>query len=154
MLSYLVSSFLFPVLITPVFSPEQGYKVIDFIDQAEESLDIEVYVFTSEEVIDALERAKDRGVTVRIILEKRVIGGKNCATYSELAARGFLVKYASYDYALTHSKFIIRDKKEVLIGSHNFSDSALFKNREASVIIKHNPTVQKFIEIFETDWNL
>lgn len=146
--------FIFPVAITPVFSPEDGYDVISFIDGAEKSLDIEMYVFTSEQVMDSLQRAKDRGVEIRIIIEKRVIGGQNAGIYSELAARGFNVKYASYDYALTHSKFIIRDGKDVLIGSHNFSDSALFKNREASVILRHAPTVMKFMEIFETDWNL
>jgi len=52
---------------------------------------------------------------------------------------------------LMHSKFTIRDGKEVLVGSHNFSYSALNKNREASVIISGN-AVQEFMDIFEEDW--
>jgi len=151
---YSAFAFIFPVSVVPVFSPDDGARILHFIDGAESTLDIEMYVFSSRDVVEALEEAKDRGVNVRIILEKNTISNDNADIFSELAAKGFLVRYASEDFKLTHSKFIIRDGKEVLVGSHNFSNSALFHNREASIITNHAPAVQEFIEIFEHDWNL
>ncbi|MFH1784833.1 MAG: phospholipase D-like domain-containing protein [Candidatus Micrarchaeota archaeon] len=140
--------------IETVFSPNDGYKIIELIDSAEKSIDIEVYVFTSRDVIEALERAKNRGVTIRIIMEKQVIGGQNSKIHSELTAKHFVVKYASKLFELTHSKIIIIDGKIVLVGSHNLSNSALYENREASVIIYDQLTVNKFIQLFENDWIL
>ncbi|MBU0531956.1 hypothetical protein KKB44_00515 [Candidatus Micrarchaeota archaeon] len=137
-------------IITPVFSPEDGNEIIEFIDDAENTIDIEVYVLTSRDVVDALARAKQRGVDIRIILEQTT----NKEIYEELTSKGFNVKYASNFYKLTHSKFIIIDKKAVLVGSHNLSNSALNKNREASVIIWDAKTVDEFLDAFETDWLL
>ncbi len=142
----------FPAAVMPVFSPEQGDAVVEFIDSAEETLDIEIYILSSRDVVEALEMAKSRGVNIRIIIEERTIGTKNTEIYAELVSKGFQVKYASQAYALTHSKFMIADKKRVLVGSHNFSNSALTKNREASVVFDYAPAVSEFIEVFEKDW--
>lgn len=137
-----------------VFSPDEGQEIIDFIDSAKESIDIEVYVFTSRDVVDALERARRRGVSIRIILEKEVIGNDNDEIFAELASKGYNVRFASRSYQLTHSKFIIIDGKAVLVGSHNLSNSALFKNREASIITRDGESVSEFIRVFETDWRI
>lgn len=143
----------FPAVVLPVFSPENGMDVVGFIDGAEETLDVEVYILSSRDVVSALERAKNRGVEIRIIIESRTLGTKNTEIYEELVSKGFQVKYASSDFALTHSKFMISDGKKVFVGSHNFSNSALKKNREASVIFKYPPAVSEFIGIFEEDWS-
>ncbi|HID72397.1 TPA: DUF1669 domain-containing protein [Candidatus Micrarchaeota archaeon] len=151
LLTNATSAFVFQTAVVPVFSPEDGAEIIHFIDEAESTIDIQMFAFTSHDVVEALERANERGVKVRVILERDV--NDNADTLSELAAEGLLVRYAGGDFRRTHSKFIIRDEREVLVGSHNFSNSALFHNREASVIIS-GPAVQEFIEIFEHDWNL
>lgn len=140
--------------VSAVFSPGGGAQIIELIDGAQESVDIEIYVFTSRDVVAALERAKARGVDVRIILERDVISGDNDEIYRELAAKGINVRYASAFYKLTHSKFIIIDGKTVLVGSHNLSNSALYDNREASVIVRDAATAKEFAAAFETDWVL
>lgn len=141
--------FIFAPVIIPVFSPENGNEIIEFIDGAEESLDIEVYLFTSYDVYDAVVRAQERGVRIRILLEGEPMNNANDEMYLRLVNEGISVKYHSGE--LMHSKFIIRDGKDVFVGSHNFSYSALNKNREASVIISGS-AVQEFIDIFEEDW--
>ena len=151
---FFLSGSLSPPMITAVFSPENGNEIIDLIDSAQTSLDIEMYVFTSRDVIEALDRAKARGVEIRIIIERNVLSGQNDETYRELAAKGFNIRYASIAYKLTHAKFMILDGKSVLVGSHNLSNSALYENREASVIIRDPVTIAKFIEIFEKDWSI
>jgi phosphatidylserine/phosphatidylglycerophosphate/cardiolipin synthase-like enzyme len=140
--------FLAPVIV-PVFSPEDGNEITVFIDGAEESLDIEMYLFTSDDVYDAVVGAHERGVRIRILLEAEPMNNANDEMYRKLTAEGISVKY--YSGTRMHSKFIIRDGKEVLVGSHNFSYSALNKNREASVIISGS-AVKEFIDIFEEDW--
>ncbi|MEW6748977.1 MAG: phospholipase D family protein [Candidatus Micrarchaeota archaeon] len=140
--------------IDPVFSPAEGGEIINLIESAQRSIDIEVYVFTSRDVISALERAKARGVDVRIIMERNVISGQNAQTFLELAAKGFDVRYASRSFQLTHSKFIIVDEESVLVGSHNLSNTALYENREASVIIRDSAAVREFQDVFDADWSL
>ena len=151
-LYHVFSPLVFPVAISSVFSPDNGDDIIILIDNAETSIDIEMYVFTSRDVIEALERAKNRGVKIRIIIERNTIGGSNAETYQELASKGFNIRYASRSYKLTHSKFMIVDGTAVLVGSHNFSNSAIYKNREASVILRESTTVDEFSRAFEKDW--
>jgi len=143
----------FPSTSIAIFSPGNGEKIISLLDSAESSIDLEVYVFTSQEIIDSLKNAYDKGVYVRVILEKRFQGATNQDAYKQLMDHGIEVKWSSYDYKLMHTKFAVIDKKKVLVGSHNFSNSALNLNREASVILE-SPLVKEFIEIFETDWKI
>ncbi len=145
--------FLVPSIV-PVFSPEGAVQIINSIDSATDTIDLEMYVFTSREVVEALERAKYRGVRIRIILERSTISGSNSEIFNELASKGINVRYATEDYQLTHSKFMVIDSRLVFVGSHNFSNSALHRNREASVIIEDYFTVIEFSEAFERDWAL
>ncbi|MBN1169620.1 phospholipase D family protein [Candidatus Micrarchaeota archaeon] len=149
-----IGTLFFIVPVNTVFSPDDGREIIDLIDSAEDSIDIEMYVFTSRDVVEALERAKNKGVEIRIIVERSTISGSNKEIFNELSAKGFRVKYASTAFQLTHSKFMILDGKVVFVGSHNFSNSALYKNREASVIIYSEKTAGEFQETFNYDWSL
>ncbi len=154
LLALALQPLLFPPAIETVFSPDGGGKIISLIDAANESIDIEIYVFSSRDVVEALMRAKERGVDVRVIIERNVVGDDNGEIFRELASKGFNVRYAGKAYKLTHAKVIIVDGKAVLVGSHNLSNSALFKNREASVIIRDSPSVDEFTAAFELDWSL
>lgn len=133
-----------------IFSPGEGEEIIYFIDGAKETLDIEVYVFTSEDVLEALSRAEKRGVRVRVLLEKDITGGSNEQMFAKLKERGIEVRWAETS-GVMHAKFIIKDGKDVLVGSHNFTRAALEKNREASVLISGRE-VEEFKEVFELDW--
>ena len=46
------------------------------IDKAENHIDIAMYSFTSEPIAEAIIRAKERGVKVRILMDKQQAGGK------------------------------------------------------------------------------
>jgi phosphatidylserine/phosphatidylglycerophosphate/cardiolipin synthase-like enzyme len=151
----LFSALFFPPVVLPVFSPYAENDIISMINNAEDSIDIEMYVLTSDDVVKALKNARDRGVVVRVILEKRVIGADNNEAFEALSSHGIEVRWASETFKLTHSKFMLVDGRRVLVGSHNFSKSALTMNREASVIIENDPAViGSFKKIFEEDWAL
>lgn len=147
-----LSPLAFPAAVTPVFSPGGGERIIALIDSARGTLDVEIYLLTSDGALEALERANARGVAVRVILEREVMDGGNAPAYARLASGGIPVRYASRSYRLTHSKFMVVDGREVLVGSHNLSGAALYDNREASVIIRDSATVAAFTSVFERDW--
>ncbi|MCX8197018.1 MAG: phospholipase D-like domain-containing protein [Candidatus Micrarchaeota archaeon] len=134
-----------------VISPAAQDEVVSLIRSAEKTIDIQMYLITSEEIMKELEAAAKRGVYIRIILEPRVDDKRKEKTASLLLAFGCQVKWASMSYKLTHSKMIIVDKKRALVGSINLSKNALNENREVGVIIEGSP-VSDLMKVFEEDW--
>ncbi|MEM4360172.1 MAG: phospholipase D-like domain-containing protein [Candidatus Bilamarchaeaceae archaeon] len=133
-----------------VVSPENGREILDFIDGARQSLDVEVYFISSTEVTNALIEAKRRGVDVRVIVDRGPYKEENTWVLERLSAAGIPVKFG-VGYKTYHTKFIIRDGTDVLVGSHNLSHSALYQNREVSLILR-NTLADEFMKIFEEDW--
>jgi len=135
-----------------LFSPGAEGEVVSFIRSARESIDVEMYVFTSDTVARELGEAVKRGVRVRVIMEPRVEDSRKQRMFDTLSALGCEVRWASFEYKLTHSKFIIADGKRALVGSINFSESALNYNREADVVLE-GAKVGELSSVFEEDWN-
>lgn len=138
--------------VSPLFSPGAEDGIISLMSSARESIDVEVYVFTHYSLADALIDAKERGVMVRVILEPRLDSSANQRLFEYLSANGVDVRWASLTFSRTHSKLMIIDGKKVLVGSINFSRSALTTNREAAVVFTGSG-VAAFRDVFESDWN-
>ena len=136
-----------------VMSPGAQGDVVSFIRSAQKSIDIEMYVFTSDDVARELGEAVKRGVRVRVILEPRVEDSRKQKMFDTLVALGCDMRWASFSYKLTHSKFIIVDGKRALVGSINFSQSALNSNREAAVELD-GEKVLELASAFEADWGI
>ena len=134
-----------------LFSPGAEGEVVSFIRSARESIDIEMYVFTSDVVARELGEAVKRGVRVRVIMEPRVEDSRKQKMFDTLSALGVEMRWASFEYKLTHSKFIVVDGKRALVGSINFSESALNYNRETAVEVE-GEKVKEVADAFETDW--
>jgi len=138
---------------TPLFSPGSEDDIISLMNSASSSIDVEVYTFTNRRLADALIDAAERGVKVRVILEARLDDPKpNENTAKYLSANGVSVRFASPKFTLTHSKLMVIDGKKALVGSINFSNNAVLKNREADAILI-GPVVSQYLSIFEQDWN-
>jgi phosphatidylserine/phosphatidylglycerophosphate/cardiolipin synthase-like enzyme len=148
----LLSFLLFPAFsLQPVTSPGAEAQIISLINSAEKSIDLEVYILTSEDVIASLKAAHDRGADLRIILERRVQGDINMEAFNSLSSYGIDVRWAPASFKLLHSKMIIIDGKKVIVGSHNLSNSALTSNREISALFEGNAASQ-FLSVFNRDW--
>jgi phosphatidylserine/phosphatidylglycerophosphate/cardiolipin synthase-like enzyme len=115
------------------FSPNEGseHLVVKVIDSAKSELDLLSYSFTSVPVVEALVRARHRGVTVRLVADEK----DNLKADKARAALGALVN-AGADvrtirvYPIHHDKVIIADHQTVELGSFNYSDAAAHKNSE------------------------
>ena len=93
----------------------------------------------------AIIQAKRRGIKVRALVNMRDIVG-------QLRELGIdCRKVIGKD--LLHSKLIIIDEKIVVVGSHNFTQSAFGKNFECSVITTDEATVSAFNDYFEIIFN-
>lgn len=104
-----------------------------------------------------LAAAHERGVRVSVILDGNMIRGgdgkmgrdkKNDAAFTFLSGRGVNVSYDS-DKTLLHSKLLIIDEIVTVLGSTNWTHSALRKNHETSVIIRSRETARVFREGFQ-----
>ncbi|VVB57192.1 Cardiolipin synthase A [uncultured archaeon] len=138
-------------LVRPLFSPGSGGDIVSMIRSARTSIDVEMYVFTDENLARELAAASARGVKVRVILEPRVSSNNLNAIAAGLQDGGVEVRWASLRYQLTHTKMMIVDGKEALVGSINFSGAAQNKNREVGVELQ-GPALEKLQDVFEQDW--
>lgn len=134
------------------FSPDGGCQdvIISEIGRAGKSIDIAMYTFTSREIAEELVRAKDRGVRVRVVLDK----GQETQTYSKsryLIKRGFDVKYHAGS-GIMHNKFAIIDGAVLITGSFNWTPTADRKNEENLLLITDPGIIKKYQERFEYLW--
>jgi phosphatidylserine/phosphatidylglycerophosphate/cardiolipin synthase-like enzyme len=125
--------------------------ILKLIYEADEQIDIQMYILTDQDVIKALERAEGRGVEVRIILDPNQ--RYNLKHVDRLKREGVEIKwYPVNKPALMHRKMAIFDKEKVLLGSANWSRNGLTNNKEINVLIDDSEVVGKVTEVFSDDW--
>jgi cardiolipin synthase len=135
--------------------PEDGPEaLIEELDAARSSISIEVYLLTDDSVLSALFRARDRGVTVRVLLEEDPYGGSNQQPeiFDTLTEGGIQVRWNSAATRFSHVKLIVIDQQVAMIMNLNLTYSALTKNRELAVITTDPAQVEHASRIFESDW--
>lgn len=102
--------------------------------------------------------ARKRGVRVKVILErskraKGFVAKANRGAYYLLSQEGLDVKFDNPKFK-THDKFLVVDRKVVIIGNHNWTKDALDGTQnEASVLIKSKALAQEYLRYFyENEW--
>ncbi len=131
------------------FSPNNGatQTIIKAIAEAKQSILVSAYSFTSKDIANALVTAKNRGVAVKIILDKSQVGRKYSSS-TFFANQGFLLRI-DVKHAIYHDKVMIIDDKTVVTGSFNFTKAAEAKNAENVLILRDNPELAK---LYADDW--
>lgn len=135
-----------------LFSPGAEAEIAGLIESANETIDVEMYQFSYAPFADELADAKARGVRVRVILEPRLDGDDNLQTMAKLKGDGVDARWATLEFSRTHSKTMVVDGKIVLVGSPNWSYSAMFRNRESAVVVEGSEVAGEFERVFESDW--
>ena len=141
------------------FSPNEGseHLVIKVIDAATTELDLLSYSFTSVPVVQALVRARHRGVVVRLVADEKDNvsadrSGKARAALGALANAGADVRTIRV-YAIHHDKVIVADRQTVELGSFNYSDAAAHRNSENVLVNWNNPKLAAvYLEHFERNY--
>lgn len=135
--------------------------VLGLISQAREEIDIFMFAMKydpneysdpANELIRALGDAVNRGVTVRVVVDKVTVE-QYPQTIFELKALGIEVREAP-DTSKLHAKAVMIDGKYVVVGSHNWTESGLKYNTELSLLVSDNEeVVSEFERLFLEVWN-
>lgn len=132
------------------FSPSGGstQHLVAALNQAQESVYVQAYSFTSAAIANALVEAKKRGVDVQILLDR-----------SDQTGRGSMLKsfvdnkmnvLIDSKHAIAHNKIMIIDHKIVFTGSFNFTQAAEKSNAENSLEL-FDP---KMAQVYLDNWNV
>ena len=135
------------------FSPNGGCQqaVISEIRKATQTIDIAMYYLSSRDIAQALARASENNVRVRIVLDQ----GQEIESASK---SGYLIKHRvkvryHLGFGLMHNKFAVFDGKSLITGSFNWTLTAEERNEENLLVITDKETIKKYEERFDYLWN-
>lgn len=153
-------------------------RFIEFLDGAKSTLDMAFYEFRLDPIVDAVIRAKLRGVAVRVVTDSDnywartgpSVDGEAAAESGEGAsapapATKELNRFAKRlvdagipvrpdeRSGLMHDKFAVRDGQALWTGSYNLTDTCSYRNANHAVILKSKELcalfTAEFREMFE-----
>lgn len=100
---------------------------------------------------EALVHAVKRKVDVKILFNtpapRSILTRGQKAAFSFLQANGVPVKHSD-SRRTTHAKFLLSDGKNIVIGSHNFSQASLHRNREVSISLANEDLYSQLLCYF------
>ncbi|WP_084704736.1 phospholipase D-like domain-containing protein [Beijerinckia mobilis] len=140
------------------YAPEENLERIDvaLIEAAQHDIDLASYVLTDVAVIEALTRAAERGVIIRVYLYESQIydHGRPFQALQDLRrTRGVTIKVKSHAEPLMHLKSYQIDGRLLRSGSANFSASGLKAQDNDMIIINEKSVVDRFKKEFDRMWS-
>lgn len=131
-------------------------RIVALIDGAERTIDIANYTFSVRAIEDALLRAHQRGVTVRLAIDDGQDLPDTVAT--RLAAAGLAVRFVAgggSPAGLQHAKFMLVDELTLATGSNNWSSTGTSINEESTIVLRSiegDPLLGGFACHFDAIW--
>jgi phosphatidylserine/phosphatidylglycerophosphate/cardiolipin synthase-like enzyme len=115
--------------------------LVDTINSTKRSLLIQAYSFTSAPIAQAVVKAHQRGVDVRVILDKSQVSQKyTSATFLRNEGVPLVIDTKP---AIAHNKVMVFDHEAVFTGSFNFTRAAQSRNAENGMVIRGDSSVVK-----------
>lgn len=142
-------------------------RLVERIDQAKERVALQVLTYDATrftQLDDALRRAADRGVAVRVL----VSDWSTAAGSSQLTSLQALAKVSNVEvrvitvppwsggdipYArVAHAKFAVFDEDAAWLGTANWESSFFQISRNLSVFVEKSAIVPRLAHVFDDDW--
>jgi phosphatidylserine/phosphatidylglycerophosphate/cardiolipin synthase-like enzyme len=154
------------VTVTVFVSPDASLETfLSAIDSADREILVNIYEFSHPLVTESLVAARDRNVAVTLLAEGGPVGGisqEEKAALNRLNRSGIAVYAMSPQpgghapYRYDHAKYMVIDKKAVLVTSENFKFSGfppkcITGNRGWGVIAEDEGLAGYFRDLFATD---
>jgi phosphatidylserine/phosphatidylglycerophosphate/cardiolipin synthase-like enzyme len=140
--------------IETLFSPEINLKekLLNEVESATLTLDLAIPEITSFEMAQALVKARQRGVKVRVIADSK-LANMRASKITFLIQQGILVKVlGGKEKGVMTLRFAIIDGKSVLTGSFDWTEALLKWNYENILIIHESETVVSYQKEFDRLW--
>lgn len=120
------------------------------LSAAKKSIDICVFIITSQDLADVILKKNDEGVIVRVVTDCEKMD-LNYSQIEQFRASGIQVRHDKTSY-LMHHKFAIVDSQLLINGSFNWTRQAIMGNRENLLICDIPAIVKPYIDEFEKLW--
>jgi len=139
--------------------------LIKAIDSSKESIDLALYEFNLEPLMEAVRRAKARGVKVRVVIDYQHVfpkgtrsdgeDARRSANVEALIAEGYEIKVLRGVRAqgIMHQKIAIFDGKMINFGSYNWAKSAEQSHFESMMFDDEKPRVDFYKSMYEWLWD-
>ena len=140
---------------TAFFTPSQKCEnsIVQRINKTEKSIDVAVYAINNKDIVDAIKKAYDRGVKIRILTDRLQAGNKN-SKVRELYDYGINIRVNS-KHKIEHNKFAVFDFNNAVTGSYNWTEPASDKNSENCLFFNRNKkTVKEYHDRFNYLWQM
>lgn len=131
----------FPAFAANVLDQGRGCekRLVSLINETRDTIDAAVYAVNRESIVNALVKAHDRGVAVRLLTDRAQLAAlKDTGVIDRLAAAGIEVR-AHTSKGLMHVKIAVFDGKSAISGSFNWTDSAVERNSEVCNLFINDP---------------
>jgi len=132
----------------PVSKQQSGgieQALIDSIDLARLSVDVATYSMSLRELGNALLRARDRGVDVRVVMESDNLD----RSVPQALIEGGVPVLGDRREGLMHNKFIIIDRSEVWAGSMNFTVTGAYEDNNDLIHIRSVKVAENYLTEFD-----
>lgn len=142
--------------IRPLVQPDDGARPVEqLIDSAVATLCVKQFTLTHPALLDAMVRAKKRGVDVRVMLNERRSGGSrpNDDAFALLESAGVEVRWANPEFHVTHEKSMVVDRDRVLLATFNLCEKYFTHTRDYGLLIEDRQVASEVAACFEADWN-
>ena len=135
-------------LINVCFSPEGQCTngIVSAIEDAKTSIYVMAYAFTSLQIAQTLVDAYERGIDVKILIDKSQI--RNKYSHLQFLSQKGIPVFIDAATGIAHNKTMILDERFVLTGSFNWSKAAHSKNAE-NILLIDDPSLA---QIYKENW--
>jgi phosphatidylserine/phosphatidylglycerophosphate/cardiolipin synthase-like enzyme len=132
------------------FSPggKATAAIVQALGQAERSVYVQAYSFTSAPIAKALTQAHRRGVQVQTILDKSNVTDKYSA--ADFLLHAGIPTYIDAAHTIAHNKVMVIDERVVITGSFNFTKAAENNNAENLLVVDDPQLAAAYLE----NWRL
>lgn len=139
--------------VTPFSSPENSfYALTDYLGSLNQSVYISGYTFTSLDFAGKLAEADKKGLDVKLLLEDKPVGEKtDNSTLCFLESEGVEVYLYKGGLRFLHAKYIIGDNKSISVGTENFGESGISRNRGWGAIVEDPEAAWRLLGIYLED---
>lgn len=146
-----VGDFVPPDVLT--VTPTEGHSLFnDSIDSAQLQIDMVMFHLSDPDTVSHLLKARDRGVTIRIILDGKILASSSAqAIRNSLSQKGIDVRASSTAFSITHEKSAIFDGKKAIVSSINLTKMVAV-TRDFAVLTADTAVITELESVFAADW--